>query len=145
MYTMNTASKSENIEALIDEIMPESQIDKNYIYGYTQPGLMASILYNKFQFLVASDYYIVYFTPDNLLFLSVTTLGDLSGEYAIIPTEDIKFFKAKKGLIQYKITIKFYGEQKSMILKCNKAILNMKWQKENINHLLETKWNGFVK
>ena len=94
MYTMNTASKSENIEALIDEIMPESQIDKNYIYGYTQPGLMASILYNKFQFLVASDYYIVYFTPDNLLFLSVTTLGDLSGEYAIIPTEDIEFFKA---------------------------------------------------
>lgn len=30
---MYTASKSENIEALIDEIMPESQIDKNYIYG----------------------------------------------------------------------------------------------------------------
>lgn len=106
---------------------------------------MASIMYNKFQFLVASDYYIVYFTPDNLLFLSVTTLGDLSGEYAIIPTEDIEFFKAKKGLIQYKITIKFYGEQKSMILKCNKAILNMKWQKENLNHLLETNWNGFVK
>ncbi|MFL2129376.1 MULTISPECIES: hypothetical protein [Ruoffia] len=142
---MNTASKSENIEALIEEVMPGSQIDKNYIYGYTQPGLMASIMYNKFQFLVASDYFIVYFTPDNLLLLTVTTLGDLSGEYAIIPIEDIEFFKAKKGFIQYKITLKFYGEKKSMILKCNKAILNMKWQKENLNHLLETNWNGFVK
>ncbi len=30
---MNTASKSENIEALIEEVMPGSQIDKNYIYG----------------------------------------------------------------------------------------------------------------
>ena len=46
MNPMNKACKSENIETLIKEVMPECQIDKNYIYGFTQPGLMASIMYN---------------------------------------------------------------------------------------------------
>ena len=66
---MNKACKSENIETLIKEVMPECQIDKNYIYGFTQPGLMASIMYNTFQFLVASDYYIVYITSDNIIII----------------------------------------------------------------------------
>lgn len=35
---MNKACKSENIETIIKEVMPECQIDKNYIYGFTQPG-----------------------------------------------------------------------------------------------------------
>lgn len=141
---MNTASKTENIETLINKILPNSHIDTNYIYGYSQPGLLESLKYGKFAFLAASNYFIVYFTPTSLVLLSVTTLGDLNGEYANIPIEDIEYFKAKKGLIQYTLDLKIKGEKKSLKIKCNKFIINMPWQKENLNYIIENNWYGFT-
>lgn len=142
MVVLNKASKVENIEGRIEEIEPNGT--GVYIYGYSEPKLLASIAYGKLAYLAESNYFILYFTKDKVILFVLNLLGDFTEEYVTIPYKDIESFKVKSGIIQYVLKIKIKNEPKTLKIKCNKFILNMPWQKENLNQLNALNWNQLV-
>lgn len=135
---MNQASKPENIDLFLEDITTDRQGD--YIYGYSEPKLLASLTYGNLAYLTNSNYFILYFTSDTLYLLTVDLTGNFTMDYVTIPYTDIEAFKVKKGIIQYILTLKIKGEKKSLKIKCNKFIVGMAWQKENIQHLIDKEW-----
>lgn len=135
---MNQASKPENIEEFLEDITTDRQGD--YIYGYSAPKLLASLTYGNLAYLTHSNYFILYFTSDTLFLLTINLKGDFTRDYVTIPYTDIETFKVKKGLIQYVLTLKIKEEKQSLKIKCNKFIVSMSWQKENIQHLIDKEW-----
>ena len=112
---MNQASKLENIELFLEDITTDRQGD--YIYGYSEPKLLASLTYGNLAYLTNSNYFILYFTSDTLYLLTVDLTGYFTMDYVTIPYTDIEAFKVKKGIIQYILTLKIKGEKKSLKIK----------------------------
>lgn len=145
---MNAETWEENIESFIKEINPDIRINHNYIYGYTDARLMASLAYGNLSVL-AMEYFIVVFAGDQLLLLDLNMGGSLTGEYAVIPYSDIQSFKVRKGILQYIITIELVGEPTRLKFKCNRKMLNaqmmgMGWQKENLDFMASQGWDGLA-
>ena len=116
---MENESFEESIIALVKEIKPNAtQLEQNYIYGYTDAGMMSSLKYGNLAFLDMA-YYIMVFGEDELLFLEVSMGGELTGSYGNIPYSDIESFRVKKGMLQYVLTFKLVGENKTLKIKCN--------------------------
>ena len=132
---MNEALKSDNIEKFFDEI--GKPVKNNYLYAYEEPSNTSIFLLGVLS-VIDMTYYIVGFFPEEIILLPLTVTGKFRGDHVIIPREKIHNMDVKKGLMQYKITIK-KDNQKS-VLKCNKFILNTPWQKENIQFLEKKYW-----
>lgn len=145
---MKNESLEESIIAIVKEIKPNEILNQNYIYGYTDAGMMSTLQYGGLAFLDMAYYYLV-FAEDELLLLEVSMGGELTGNYGNIPYNDIESFRAKKGLLQYVLTFKLAGEKKLLKIKCNHKMLNaerlgMGWQKGNIANMVDKNWNGLV-
>lgn len=135
---MNQASKPENIQMFLEDIATDGKGE--YIYGYSDPKMLASLTYGNLAYLANLNYFILYFTSNSLYLLTVDVRGDFTMDYVEIPYTDIESFKAKNGLIQYVLTLKIKRESQSLKIKCNKFIMGMPWQKENIQHLVDKNW-----
>ena len=85
------------------------------------------------------QYYLLFFTSEEIILVGLTMMGQFSGNHIRIPYEDIDYLKVKKGLIQYKIVVKVSGEKK-LTFKSNKVIAGIKWQKNNLAFLDSTNW-----
>lgn len=145
---MESKTWEEAITSMVKEISPETRINHNFIYGYTDAGMMASLRYGNLAVL-DMDYYIVVFANNQLLLLEVSMAGNLTGNYGSIPYSDIETFKAKRGLLQYILTFRLAGEQKPLIIKSNRKMLNaqkmgMGWQKENLEFMANQGWDGLA-
>ncbi len=135
----------ESIIEMVKEIDPNERLNQNYVYGYTDAGMMATLTYGNLAYLDMA-YYIVVFAKEQLLLLEVSMGGKLTGNYGNIPYSDIESFQAKKGMLQYKLTIKLAGEKKHLNIKCNHKMLNaerlgMGWQKGNLAFMDAGNWN----
>lgn len=145
---MNYGMWKENTEALVKEIDPTVKVDRNFIYGYTDATLMASLVYRSLAALTM-EYYIVVFAEDRLLLLEVSMGGELTGNHGEVLYSDIESFKVKKGFLQYVLSIKLKGEKTVLKLKCNHKMMNaekmgMGWQKENLEFLSGNEWMGLA-
>lgn len=134
---MNEAMKINNIEDYMESLT--IPVNQNFVYGYTEPGLLSSFTYGALASLVDMKFYLLFFSSDEIILVGLTMMGQFSGDHARIPYEDIDYLKVKKGLVQYKITIKIKGEKK-LTFKSNKVIAGIKWQKNNLAFLDSTNW-----
>lgn len=145
---MSNGAWEENIEALVQAIDPEVKIDRNFVYGYTDASILATMAYRSLAVL-DMEYYIVVFADDRMLLLEVSMGGSLTGNSEYILYSDIDSFKAKKGFLQYVLSVKIKGVKSVLKLKCNHKMMNaermgMGWQKENIEYLASNGWNGLA-
>lgn len=99
---MNEAMKIENIKEYTKYL--DMDISENFIYSYTQPGLLSSMMYGAFAPIVKMDHFLMFFYPEEIVLIGLTLTGNFSDTHVNIPKDDIEFFKIKKGIIQYKIT-----------------------------------------
>lgn len=147
-FGMSKETWEQQIESLVKEIDPQIQVDQNFVYGYADPKLLASLALGGFSVLTM-EYYIVVFAEDKLMLLEVSMGGKLTGNYGEIPYTEIDSVKVKRGMLQYVLTIKIKGERRALKLKCNHKILNadrmgMGWQKENLENMANTGWAGLA-
>lgn len=134
---MNEAMKIKNIEKAMEPL--EIPIKENFVYGYTEPGLLSSLTYGAFSSLVDMEHFLLIFTKKEVVLIGLTLMGDFSDSYIRIPRKDIELFHVKKGLIQYKLQMKMNGEKK-ITIKANKMIAAAKWQKANLAFLTSVNW-----
>lgn len=132
---MNEALKIENINKFFDEI--GKPVSTNFVYGYEDPKNSSFLLLGSLS-VIDQKYYIAAFFENEIVLALLTRTGKFQGNYISIPQNQIKDIRVKKGLIQYKVIIDI--DNQKHILKCNKFIFNMPWQKENIQHLENNAW-----
>lgn len=133
---MNEALKIENLKKFFDEI--GKPVSTNFLYGYEDPKSSSIFLLGGLAAVVDQKYYIVAFFPDEIILAPLTANGKFHGGYVNIPREQIQTINVKKGLMQYKVTIKVQNQKYK--LNCNKFIMNTPWQKENIEYLENNGW-----
>ena len=134
---MNEAMKIENIETYMKPL--DIPVSQNFVYGYTEPGIMSSFTCGALASFVDMQYYLLFFSSAEITLVGLTMMGQFSDNHIRIPYEDIEYLKVKKGLIQYKIVVKVKGEKK-LTFKSNKVIVGIKWQKNNLAFLDSTGW-----
>lgn len=134
---MNEAMKIKNIEKAMEPL--GISIKENFVYGYTEPGLLSSLTYGAFSSFVDMEHFLLIFTKEEVVLVGLTLMGDFSDSYIRIPRKDIELFHAKKGLIQYKLQLKIKDEKK-ITIKANKIIAAAKWQKANLAFLNTVHW-----
>lgn len=134
---MNEAMKISKIETYMEQL--DVPVNQNFVYGYTEPGILSSFTYGALAAFVDMQYYLLFFTSEEIILVGLTMMGQFSGNHIRIPYEDIDYLKVKKGLIQYKIVVKVSGEKK-LTFKSNKVIAGIKWQKNNLAFLDSTNW-----
>lgn len=134
---MNEAMKIENIKTYMEPL--DIPVSQNFVYGYTEPGIMSSFTYGALASFIDMQYYLLFFSSEEISLVGLTMMGQFSGKHIQIPYEDIEYLKVKKGLIQYKIVVKVKGEKK-LTFKSNKVIAGIKWQKNNLAFLDSTDW-----
>ncbi|ALV22621.1 hypothetical protein [Carnobacterium antarcticum] len=134
---MNEAMKVENIKEYMKPL--DVEVSQNFVYGYTEPGLLSSFTYGALASFVDMSHFLLVFSPEEIVLVGLTLMGDFADTYVRIPRKDIELSKAKKGLIQYKIELKVKGDKK-LKFKANKMIAAAKWQKGNIAFLESNNW-----
>ena len=134
---MNEAMKEDNIREYMEPL--GITINQNFVYAYTEPGLLSTFTYGAFSALVDMDLFILVFNPKEIVLVGLSKLGNFSGNYVHLPTDDIELLDVKKGLFQYKLELKIKDE-KRMKFKVNKIIATSKWQKSNLDFLESVNW-----
>lgn len=69
---MNKLSFQENIEALVTKIDPNIELNRNFVYGYTDASLMASLTYGNLAAAIDTEYFITVFTKEKLALSKVS-------------------------------------------------------------------------
>lgn len=85
-------------------------------------------------------YFIIAFYDNEIMLLPLTMAGDfdINQDPIVLEKSMVDDIKIKKGLIQYKITIK--TDSGDLKIKSNKKILTYPWQSDNIANLESNNW-----
>ena len=134
---MNEAMKVENVKEYMKQL--DKEVSENFVYGYTEPGLLSTLSYGAFASLVDMHHFLLVFSSEELVLVGLTAMGNFSGTDISIPWEDLESFRVKKGMFQYKMEVKIHGDKK-IIVKANKMIAAAKWQKGNVAFLEQKEW-----
>lgn len=128
-FTMNEGLKLDNIaKFFVENGLPH--FDRSSIlWGYIDAKLWQYTLFSGFAVFDIKNF-LIYFSPEEIILIGITTLGDFSQTIIKIPMSDITHLNLKTGLIQSKLKFTFNNE--NYIFKIPNFVVVAKWQKANL-------------
>lgn len=139
-FNQNKKYKSEN-ENDIREYAENLGIslDNNFVTAYKDPSFKSFFFLGSLSILSSMKHFIVAFTSEEIILFGLTITGKFADLNTKIPRKEIESIEIKNGILQYKMILKLKDEDK-IALKITKATLAMKWQKRNVQYLVNHDW-----
>lgn len=131
---MNNSMKLENTTAYVKKHNLDYLSSKYVLYGRKDATAIDSFLLGAFGALTMKQYIII-FGEDQLTLILLSMTGDLKEKFIVISYNDILDISFKKGTIAS--TFIFYTKEEKHKIKCNKKVIGMHWQSENLKACME--------
>ncbi|MCF1616693.1 hypothetical protein LQF63_03330 [Tetragenococcus koreensis] len=131
---VNKSIKLENIIAYVKEHDIDFIDSKYVLYGRMDTSALNLFLLGGLGALTMKQFVII-FGENQLTLILLTLPGDFKEKAMTILYEDIFKITFKEGILVDVFT--FYIEDRKFKVKCNKKIVGMSWQSENLKTCLE--------